>query len=572
VISRLLKVASLFGLLFLVIENAAWSDTLPGAAQPQQIDRSLNNARVRPMQTGRPSVSSSKPVVSPLAEEAQKITFLLKKIILSGNHVYQTELLEDLYKDKLNKKISVADLFAIVESITDFYRNNGYVLSQAILPPQSIKNGIVEINIIEGFIDQVSVTGKPYYAKKRVYGFGEQIRKNPPLQITRMEKYLLLANEIPATQVRAVLEPSKVRIGGADLVLVTDNKPLTGYLSYDDYGNLYTGPQEMTANLALNSILVSGDSTQGTVVKTPKGQELLYNDLNYNVPLYNEGVRWLFDRNSATTHPLFVLQPEKIQGISVNYSTTLQYPVIRTPTQSLNLQLGFIYADTYSTTFGQQIYTDHIRSLELDGLYNFSDRFYGSNSISGMIKKGLPLFGFSPNTNPLTATTSRPGGYSNYLKLVLQLSRTQFIKGPFSLYGLIRGQTSFTPLLSGEQFSYGGSQLGRGYDVAELLGDKGIGGTVELHLTFNPEKLVLQSVQFYLFYDAGCIWNFSDAVNTETKQGATSTGLGARITINKYLSGNLMWTQPLTKYVAAEQLIGNGRRPRTFFSIVAAYD
>jgi hypothetical protein len=31
-----------------------------------------------------------------------------------------------------------------------------------------------------------------------------------------------------------------------------------------------------------------------------------------------------------------------------------------------------------------------------------------------------------------------------------------------------------------------------------------------------------------------------------------------------------MWTQTLTKQVAAEELIGDGRRPRVFFSVVVA--
>jgi len=33
------------------------------------------------------------------------------------------------------------------------------------------------------------------------------------------------------------------------------------------------------------------------------------------------------------------------------------------------------------------------------------------------------------------------------------------------LYGLFKGQWAFNPLLASEQFTFGGSQLGRGYDV-----------------------------------------------------------------------------------------------------------
>lgn len=565
------KAAKTIGFFLLLTSHLAWADVLPGPALPEQISKSLTSRHAKPIQPAQPGLRTPEEKPSPLAEAAKKITFQLNEIILEGNHIYSSQLLQSLYQNKLHTKISVAELFAITQSITNFYRNNGYIISQALLPPQHIKNGVVHIKIIEGFIDKASVIGNPHGAKNRVAIYGEKIRQNPPLQISRLQKYLLLANEIPGTQVQAVLSPSKAAVGGSDIALVTNNKPVTGYVSYDNYGTLYNGPQEGTANLGFNSIIASGDTTQLTYVKTPKGGELTYIDANYSLPITNEGTRWLAGRTSADTHPLFALEPANVYGLNTNYYTNLQIPVVRTPTQNLSFQFGFIYASTISTTLGQTLYVDHIRSLALDGIYNFADRFYGSNSITGTLKKGLPIFGYSTQTDPATALTSRPGGFANYFKIVMQLSRLQHLQGPVSVYGLFRAQKAFNPVLAAEQFSFGGSQLGRGYDVAELLGDKGIGGTIELRFDLNFGKLLLNSLQLYGFYDAGEIWNYHNASNTQTKQGATSTGFGSRIFFNQYVSGNVMWTQPLTKYVAAEQLIGQGRRPRVFFSIVAAY-
>src|SRR5690606_493539 len=114
------------------------------------------------------------------------------------------------------------------QDITNFYRNTGYILSRAILPPQHVKDGVVNVQIIEGFIDKVEVAGKPKNATCLVLGMGEQISKCPPLALSRMEKYLLLLNEVPGTQVRAVLSPSKSKAGAADLSLLTDVKTIGG--------------------------------------------------------------------------------------------------------------------------------------------------------------------------------------------------------------------------------------------------------------------------------------------------------------------------------------------------------
>ena len=51
-----------------------------------------------------------------------------------------------------------------------------------------------------------------------------------------------------------------------------------------------------------------------------------------------------------------------------------------------------------------------------------------------------------------------------------------------------------------------------------------------------------------------------------------AAGFGTRFYLTKYISGNVMWTQVLTKKIAAESLIHAGTKPRVFFSVVAAFD
>lgn len=544
---------------------------LPGAARPESVSRALVPEQPAPQQVGAPSVVRPQQAPSAANEQAQKIKFQLNAVILEGNHVYSNAQLSTLYKDKLHKTISVADLFAIVQDITNYYRNNGYILSRAILPPQHVKNGVVRIQVIEGYVDKVDVSGTPKGAQCQVLAIGNKIKECPPLQITPMEKYLLIANEIPGTQVKAVLAPSKSKPGAADLTLVTETRPITAYASYDNYGTRYIGPQQMTANLSLNSFIASGDETQITATKTPKGGELTFTDINYNMPVYAHGMRWLVGGTRAHTHPLFVLRPAQIDGLNDNYYTTVTYPVIRTRTKSLTMRGGFNYLDSEVDAFEALLYMDHIRSFDLGGTYNFSDTWYGSNLITGDFRQGLPILGYTSNTDPDTAHTSRPGGRGDYTKIAMTASRLQTIKGPFSLYGLLQGQWAFNPLLASEQFTFGGSQLGRGYDIAEILGDKGLAGTVELRYDIGFQKNIISSLQLYTFYDWGLIWNFKFVGGTPRKQSGTSTGLGARFYMTKYISGNVMWTQTLTKQVAAEELIGDGRRPRVFFSVVASF-
>lgn len=551
--------------------RSSWAATiLPGSVNPSQVSQAITEEQPQPaLKTVAPITAPKEAPSTQAGEAAKKIKFKLNAIVLEGNHHYSDETLRELYVDKLHRVITVATLYEIVQTISNYYRNNGYIISRAVLPPQHVKGGVVKIQIIEGFIGDVSVAGIPYGAQCLIKAFGERIKACRPLAIKRMEYYLLLANEIPATNVRSVLAPSKTTTGAADLMLIAENRPITGYFSYDNYGTLYIGPQQITGNIGLNSMFFSGDSTQVTVVKTPKGGELTYNDFNYNVALDDEGNRWLIGTTHAYTYPLFVLRPAKLDGSNINWYTSFFFPLIRERSQNLTAQVSLNYQDSTVNTLSSTLYTDHLRSLGVGLTYNLSDRYGGTNNVYADVRQGLPVLGYTSNTS-IFAQTSRPGGRGDYTKIDMQMSRLQALKGPLSFYALIKGQYAFNPLLASEQFTYGGSVLGRGYDIAELIGDKGIAGTAELRYDLFLSKLI-QDLQFYLYYDAGVIWDYLFIPGSPIKQSGMTTGVGMRFYFSKYVSGNVMWTQVLTKPIAAEQLIGQGNRPRIFFSAVFSF-
>jgi hemolysin activation/secretion protein len=574
-----LKLISAFAIAFLLSTNTfaipPLGGFLPGAARPEQVGKALTTEQPKPLRAHGQPLQRPEQATPALSEEMKKVKFKLNGVILTGNHVYSDAQLSVFYQDKLHKEVTIAEIFTILQNITNFYRNNGYILSRAILPQQQVANGVIKFQIIEGYIGKVTVSGKPLGAKCLVQAFGNKISECRPTQISRMEKYLILANEIPGVQVRAVLEASKDKkpqLGSADLTLATETRQAMGYFSYDNYGTRYIGPQQMTGNFQFNSLITSGDAGQVTMTKTPKGGELNFIDMNYNMALTAEGTRLLLGGTRTHTHPLFVLRPAQIDGLNDNYYTTVSYPMIRTRSESFTLRTGFNYLDSTVTTIADaQLYTDHVRSLDLGGTYSFSDRWYGSNVIGADFRQGLPILGYTSNQNPDTAQTSRPGGRGDYTKIAMTASRLQVIKGPVSLFGQVQGQWAFNPVLASEQFAFGGPQLGRGYDIAEILGDKGLAGSLELRYDWGIQRFLIQSLQLYTFYDVGSVWDYKFVGGVPRTISATSTGLGVRFYMNKYINGNLMWTQTLTKQVAAMEFIGEGRRPRVWFSIVASF-
>lgn len=543
--------------------------SLPGSIEPGRISKTLEASPAVP-QALPPAPAPSPEKLAPLQGPAASIQFPLKKIILTGNTVFSDQQLQALYQDKLNKTITIAELQNIVQTITHFYRNQGYLLSRAILPPQHIVHGIVQIHIIEGYFDNVSIQGKPKGAAHLLSAYADHIQRSRPMQLKTVERYLYLANEIPGLQAESIITPSQTQnTGQSDLAIKAHQSLMNGYFAYDNYESRYLGPLEMTGNINANSIFISGDSTHITYLNSTHWNELNYFEGAYEFPIGTEGMRLLLGGSHTNTLSGFTLSPLHIQGNTQRYYTTLSYPLVRSRTQDITLDAGFNYLNSDVTLLGQPFYTDHLRTFKVGGHYDFYDALQGANLISLHVEKGLPLLGATTNTN--TTNTSRFEATGNFVKLTAQLSRQQTLYKRFSAFAVVDSQYSFEPLLASEQFGYGGAQLGRGYDPSELLGDRGLAGSIELRMNTYPEWKFLKTTQFFIFYDAGVVWNIKHIAGTLYKDSATSTGIGLRMAFTKNISGTGLIAQPLTRQESTLAMIGKGRAPRALFNVVVSF-
>ena len=85
-----------------------------------------------------------------LESDKEKILkVLVKDFKIDGNKRYDKEKLKDLIKENINKELDYDALLYVTTIISNYYRSEGF-LATAYLPPQDIKNGIVEIKITEG--------------------------------------------------------------------------------------------------------------------------------------------------------------------------------------------------------------------------------------------------------------------------------------------------------------------------------------------------------------------------------------------------------------------------------------
>lgn len=523
--------------------------------------------------------SVQQPLVFPIQEQlppeqAGKVRFTLKQLNVTGNTAFSTTELEGLASEYLGKEISLLEVYRLRDIITQKYGAAGFGLSKAIVPQQRIQaEGIVQLQIIEGFIDEVIVEGATTDQQDFLTHAAEKLKAEKPLNAKTLERYLLLANDRFAIKVTSTMRQSEKTPAASTLILKVESAPLIdGGASLDNRGTQAVGRTQFYGDVSLNGLLGRASKTTLGYATVEQAPELQYWSLNHTEIISNEGTSVVVGYTNSRSKPgTSLLRQLEQRSQSESWSIRAAHPFVRTRQENLSARVKYDHQDTESEALQTTTSQDRIRSLRFGLSYDNADRFDGVNQALLEYSFGLQGLGAGDNNSPLK---SRVDGKYNYQKLTLNLSRNQELSylspilSQLSVNVALMGQYSNDGLLSTEECGIGGSQFGRAYDFSEILGDSCLAGSLELRYALNTQGSSLQYTQLYTFYDGGKTSNQNPLNTSDSRtKSLSSAGLGVRFGIWKFLSGSLEVAKPLTRDVANE---GN-QDARVFASISARF-
>lgn len=218
--------------------TAADGGVVPREVSPPSLEKLLRS--VRPVEVQPTTPIESLPI-APARPVGGGQGFTVTSLSFSGNSVFSQNTLTGVAALPTGKEVTLAEVSAAADRITDHYRDYGYILARAIVPPQDVTSGDLLIRVEEGFIDAVDHRGETAGMERYLAETSRRLAHNSPFPLTALENELALLNRLAGVTVRAVLEPAPKVTGAARLTLVVTRDPVGFNYLADSLGGKENG-------------------------------------------------------------------------------------------------------------------------------------------------------------------------------------------------------------------------------------------------------------------------------------------------------------------------------------------
>jgi hemolysin activation/secretion protein len=403
--------------------------------------------------------------------------FTIKRIEIQGNTRFDADTLHALIAEAEGRTLNLPQLLALADRITEYYHAHHYSLARAVLPAQTVKDGVVVIQVLEARYGKITLHYLSRVTDPLLQATLSPLKAGDVIEQTEIDHVLLLLSDVPKIEVHALIKPGE-QVGTSDLDVTTQAGPRwSGVASIDDFGNKYTGRPRVAATVSLIDPLGHGDYL--SLAGLSSGEDLNYGRLSYESTLNGLGTR-LGAAYSGLHYKLGDgLESLDGHGTAQVASAWAKQPLVRSPNADLYLQVQF----------------DRLTLRDdLDASATKTDRHLnnGSASLSGDARDAL--FAGAVSTVNLTITLGRlefdnaaaqsvdaatARGEGRFSKWNLNLARQQQFTASDGMYLSFAGQWTDDNLDSSQKMTAGGPYTVRAYDLGVLSGDTGELGTAE---------------------------------------------------------------------------------------------
>ena len=540
-------------LLAVVAAGAAQAQSRPAGGNPLDSLPQINAPQ------RAPSVTVQVQPQAPQLQELLARQLTPSKIQVEGVKSIPFEDVASRFTPLVGKAITIGELIEVANGVTKLYQERGYALSFAFVPAQTFENNVVRVTIVEGYVANVNITGKPGSLEGRIRSIAAHIQADHPLRLSTFQRYTQIFGLLPGVKVAATVEPPTNTDGAATLNLAVDRKKFDVSTGLDFNHPGFQGLLTATEN-GLTSL---GEQLSISALFPPGRDNETYFAAHASVPIGSDGLIGKIDATRYRGNPIDNPGlPSSITRTVVNekLAGSLAYPLLLSNTRSV---LGTVTAyashdqDSYYSTINGLSFglRSQVRVLQLQADYtDIQPTQVRKASIN--VAKAFDVLGASKSfdrnspliagTNPVSLTFTRTG--ANFSQ-----TNTWPLKIGTSFSAI--GQYSPDSLPTSEQIAFGAQRFALGYEPGEASGDSGWGAAFEVNRPIAVGFTYLQTFTPYVSFDMARIYLHT---GTPSPSRLSSVALGFRVTDTKYYSLDLSVAKP----IADAPVESSSRSPR----------
>ncbi|MBG6080641.1 hemolysin activation/secretion protein [Rubrivivax gelatinosus] len=464
---------------------------MPALAAPPDAGSLLQDLRPAPA-AARPGNAGLPTIAEPAARQRDAgPAIAVGAIRITGASALALPELQALVADAAGRTLTLAELDELARRITRRYREAGYLLARAYLPAQEIRDGVVEIAVLEGRLGALNVHNRSGLDDDLVAARLADLRPGEALAGPRLERDLLLLSDLPGVELRSTLRPG-ASVGTTDLdVQLEAGRRWATDLLLDNQGNRYTGEWRAGANVSGGNLAGLGDTL---ALQTVVSSGLRHGRVAWQLPVGAAGTQLGAAWSGMRYRLGDDFSPLDAHGTAVIGSAYLLHPLLRSRRADLGLQAMVEHkrlhddldaADTRSRK--------SIDLLTLGASGQRQDDWLGGGRSQGSASLAVGHLGLDAAAEAGDAAGHRTAG--RFVRLNLAAARTQALGAATSLRADLRAQAANGNLDSAEKMSLGGAQAVRAYPQGEASADDAWLATLELR------RVLWAGWQASVFYD-----------------------------------------------------------------------
>jgi hemolysin activation/secretion protein len=447
----------------------------------------------------------------------------------------------------IGKKMTHGDLNKLISDVILFFRHHDRPVVDVIVPEQDITTGTVQIIVLEGRLEKVTVSGN-HWVPTATIDSGISVESGDEIRSSQLLDDLDWLNSNSFHTTNVIYHPGE-GMGATNIELkTTDRFPLRPYVAYEDSGNASTGFDRYEAGFNWGDAFALGMNQQLNYQYTTSGdgQSLRAHAGSYVVPLPWKNTLTFFGSYTGTKG----IVPPLIGITGRSYQISGRYVV---PLPTVRTEFGLTYKESVGAGFDYKYNKNALEFGDLPAggtLYDVDQFFLGYDGTE-TDKWGeftiddqcyLSPGNWGGNNNDAAFAMAHTGASSSYVYDTLNLARITRLPGDWTLTLRATVQFSNGNLAPSEQLGYGGYDTIRGYDEREVNSDEGYIFSTEIRtppvsigeLCGHPE--VHDQLQFVGFWDYGAAKNYDVLPGENSETPLSSVGGGVRYAINTYVS------------------------------------